>query len=307
MNRLVYLQTFLEAYRTGSLTRAAQKLGITQPAASSHIASLEGMMGKALFVRQARGVTATPAGDDLARSIAIHLDGLDATMTGAVARSSQLAGTVHLAGPAEYLTERIAPALIPLMTEGVRFRIQIGNRDRIYEALDGGHVDLAIVASRPDNSRYGLANLARERLQLVASEDLAERTRGREVTPEFLCRFPLVAYDETLPLVRTFFEEVFSKSADLQAAVTAPDLRILLSLIVKGAGWTVLPDYICESALRDGQLLELTTERPAPFNQLYLIWNKGALRHPRVVYVRDSLIAAIAASTSFVQGPAWRP
>jgi hypothetical protein len=67
---LIHLRTFLDAYRAGSLTRAAQRLGITQPAASAHIASLETMLGKPLFVRKARGVAPTPAADDLARAIA---------------------------------------------------------------------------------------------------------------------------------------------------------------------------------------------------------------------------------------------
>lgn len=297
MNHLVYLRTFLEAYRIGSLTRAAQHLGITQPAASSHIAALEQLLGKPLFQRQARGVTATPAGDDLARSIAAPLDEIDATMTAARARSSKLVGTVHLVGPAEYLTAKIARALVPLAREGIRFRIQTGNRDRIYEALDGGHADLAVTASRPETNRYGLTHLAREQLKLVASEDVVAKVKGREITPDFLCGLPLVAYDETLPLIRHFFEHVFDKQVDLQASVTAPDLRILLSLVIAGAGWTVLPDYLCDNELAGGQLAELPTAIPAPYNQLYLIWNKGALRHPRVVYVRDSLIANKPASS----------
>ena len=73
MNHLVYLRTFLDTYRAGSLTRAAQRLGISQPAASAHIAALEDMLGKPLFLRQARGVAPTAAAGDLARSV----DGVD--------------------------------------------------------------------------------------------------------------------------------------------------------------------------------------------------------------------------------------
>ncbi|MBT2134519.1 LysR family transcriptional regulator [Croceibacterium sp. LX-88] len=126
MNHLIYLRTFLDTYRAGSLTRAAQRLGITQPAASAHIAALETMLGKPLFVRQARGVAPTPAADDLARSIASNLDGIEATMTAAQARSDHLGGTVHLVGPAEYLSLQIAPALVPLLAEGLRLRLQTG-------------------------------------------------------------------------------------------------------------------------------------------------------------------------------------
>lgn len=290
MNHLIYLRTFLDTYRAGSLTRAAQRLGITQPSASAHIATLEEMLGKPLFVRQARGVAPTAAADDLARSVAAHLDGIETTMGAAQARSTHLSGTVHLVGPAEYLSARIGPALAPLVGEGLRLRIQTGNRDRIYAALGEGHADLAVTASPPDSNVHGFAELGRERLLLVAAPVLAERAKARTVTAEFLCGLPCIAYDETLPLLRPFFEQVFGKTPDMQAVATAPDLRILTGMAQAGTGWTVLPDYLCAEPLAAGSLVELPTARPGPDNTLYLVWNKTALRHPRVVHVRDFLL-----------------
>ena len=74
------------------------------------------------------------------------------------------------------------------------------------------------------------------------------------------------------------------------AAATAPDLRLLLEMAKAGAGWTVLPDYLCADAVTAGQLAVLPTPGATPENTLYLAWNKPALRHPRVVYVRDFLL-----------------
>ncbi|MFT3691226.1 LysR family transcriptional regulator [Paenirhodobacter sp.] len=290
MNHLIYLRTFLDTYRAGSLTRAAQRLGITQPAASAHIASLENLLGKPLFIRQARGVAPTPAADDLARSIAMNLDGIEATMVAAQARSAHLSGTVHLIGPAEYLSMRVAPALVPLIAEGLQLRIQTGNRERIYAALDEGHADLAVTASPPEGKTHGFAELGRERLLLVAAPAIAERAKARTVTDAFLCGMPCIAYDENLPLLREFFQQVFDKVPDIQAVATAPDLRILIEMAKAGAGWTVLPDYLCADALASGQLVELPTPKEPPVNALYLAWSKGALRHPRVVHVRDFLL-----------------
>ena len=290
MNHLIYLRTCLDAYRAGSLTRAAQRLGITQPAASAHIAALEAMLGKPLFVRQARGVAPTPAADDLARSVAAHLDGIEATMGAAQARSSRLSGTVHIVGPAEYLSLRIAPRLAPLTGEGLRLRIQTGDRARIYAALDEGHADLAVTASPPEGKAHGFAELGRERLLPVAAPSLAERAKARSVTAQFLCSLPCIAYGETLPLVREFFQRVFDKTPDMQAVATAPDLRLLLEMAKAGAGWTVLPDYLCADAVTADQLAVLPTPGAIPENTLYLAWNKPALRHPRVVYVRDFLL-----------------
>lgn len=103
---------------------------------------------------------------------------------------------------------------------------------------------------------------------------------------------PCIAYDENLPLIREFVQHVFGEAADMRAVATAPDLRLLLEMAKGGTGWTVLPDYLCEDALLSGQLVELPTSKEPPANTLYLAWNKGALRHPRIVYVRDFLLHA---------------
>lgn len=290
MDRLTQLRTFLETYRAGSLTRAAQRLGITQPAASGHLRSLEDFMGKTLFERRARGMAPTAAGDDLARAVAIHLDAIDARL-GALKAGAELEGTVHIAGPAEFLSARVAPLLVPLTQQGLRFRLQTGNRDHVRALLAKGAVDLAISSTRPDEASQGFAEIGRERLVLTGSAALADLIKGRAVTIELLEELPCIAYDEHLPLTREFCRTVFDATPKLQAAMTAPDLRLIVNAVAAGTAWTVLPDYLAAEPLRAGALVELPTTRNGPDNLLYLVWNKGALRHPRVVHVHDHLIA----------------
>ena len=60
------LRLFLIAHQEGSLTRAAEKAHLALPAVTKRIQDLEQLLGVALFDRHARGVTATPAGEELA-------------------------------------------------------------------------------------------------------------------------------------------------------------------------------------------------------------------------------------------------
>lgn len=294
MNQLVYLRTFLDAYRSGSLTRAANRLGITQPAASAHIQSLEASFGKALFNRLARGVSPTAAADDLARAIAPHLDALESSLDGLKLRSGSLQGTVHIAGPAEFLSVQLVPALVPLQTDGLKFRLQTGNRERVRTLLDEGTVDLAVTTSVPDEATHGHAEIGRERLLLVAAPEISKQIKGRSLAAAFLGNLPCLAYDEHLPLVREFIQAVFGETPAYQAVMTAPDLRLLANAVAAGAGWSVLPDYLAADYLAAGRMVELPTIRPGPENLLYLVWNKGASRHPRIAYVRDHIIASAA-------------
>jgi len=291
MSHLIQLRTFLETYRCGSLSRAAQRLGMTQPAASAHVKALETALGKSLFDRQARGVAATPIADELARSIAVHLDELEGSMEAMKAHSTDISGTLHLAAPAELMGARIAPLLAPLMGQGISFRIQTGGRDRLHALLSEGVVDLAVTASRTDSPEIAFQELARERLVLVAAPELARRILTRGVNRQTLESFPVIAYDEELPLIREFYQGVFGMSPVWRAQTTVPDLRVIDQFVRAGAGWSVLPDYLCQHSIAEGRMAALLPAAEGPEKSLYLAWNRLALRHPRVAFVRDRLLA----------------
>ena len=64
MSRLAHLRTFLEVYRQKSFSKAANALGITQPAVSQQVQALEVLIGKPLFIRQSRGVVPTDVAEE---------------------------------------------------------------------------------------------------------------------------------------------------------------------------------------------------------------------------------------------------
>jgi DNA-binding transcriptional LysR family regulator len=294
MSYLPQLRTFLEAYRTGSITKAADRLHLTQPAASAHIKSLEALMEKKLFIRHARGIKPTAIADDLARSIAPHLEQIETKFNAVRSRIGSVAGTIHLAAPAEFLDAKVLPAIASLLAHDLKVRIHLGGKERIYQLLDDGTVDLAITASQPQNKALECAEIEQETLVLVAANDWKKQNFIQPFDPQQLLSLPLIAYDEDLPLIRQYFAEVFQIQVNIQATVTVADLRIVRSLVLLGQGYTVLPKYLCEQHLQKETLSLLhQADRSGEFhlsNSLYLVWNKTSLRHPRVIYARDILL-----------------
>ena len=290
MSYLPQLRTFLEAYRAGSITKAADRLHLTQPAASAHIKSLETTIEKKLFTRHARGIKPTAIADDLARSIAPHLEQIETKFNAVRSRVATVAGTIHLASPAEFLDAKVLPAIASLLIHDIQVRIHLGGKERIYQLLDDGTVDLAITASQPQYKALDFAKVERETLVLVAATDWQKQHLTIPFDPNRLLDLPLIAYDEDLPLIRRYFTEVFQIKLDIQAVVTVADLRIVRSLVSLGQGYTVLPKYLCQQQLETGNLCLLHQTELNPSNNLYLVWNKYNLRHPRVVYARDRLL-----------------
>lgn len=104
--------------------------------------------------------------------------------------------------------------------------------------------------------------------------------------------WPWLAYDETMPMVRSYLAMVHS-DMPARTALVAGSLTLLRDAAIAGAGVTVLPDYLCREAIEDGSLVLVDPNADLPVNRIFLVWRKSALRQPRVVFVRDKCRAEL--------------
>ncbi|MFE1249156.1 LysR family transcriptional regulator [Streptomyces sp. NPDC058735] len=294
---LALLRTFVTVHRAGSFTRAAALLGLSQPAVTSQIRTLERQLGRPLFLRQARGVTPTGIGDELAHKAAPHLDALvEITETGLDDDSSLR--TLHLAGPPEFTAERALPALAELTREdgqGFALRASFGNAEETLEGLSAGHHDLAISTARPRGALLTATALCDEEHVLVAAPRWAEQlgTRQPGITPESaLEQVPVVEVHESLPFVSRYWASVFDSHPAVPGAVVVPDLRAVLACAAAGAGLAVLPRYLCASALARGDVVALHEPTVPPLRTYFLVVRTGTLAMPHVARAHEWLLRA---------------
>ncbi|MFB7052532.1 LysR family transcriptional regulator [Streptomyces vinaceus] len=297
---LALLRTFVAVHRAGSFTRAAALLGLSQPAVTSQIRTLERQLGRPLFHRRARGVTPTAVGDELAHKAAPHLDAL-LRITEAEREAAGALRTLHLAGPPEFLCLRVLPALAPLVGQGHTLRtvLQAGAE----EALDGlaaGHHDLVVTTARPRGGLFSATALCDEEHVLVAAPywaALVDPERLREAGPAALDGIPLVEVHETLPLVARYWAAVFETRPGTRpdaATVVAPDLRAVLECVRAGAGLAVLPRYLCQDALGSGQIVALLEPPVPPLRTWFLVVRTGSLALAHLARAHDRLLRAAA-------------
>ncbi|MEV5725152.1 LysR family transcriptional regulator [Streptomyces pharetrae] len=287
------LRTFLAVYRSGSFTAAAGLLGVSQPTVTTQIRALERQSGRELFERLPRGVAPTAVAHDLAARVAAPLDAL-AAATGQDTGADERAAPVHLAGPAELMCARVLPALAPLTAEGLRLRVTLGLTEALLEELRAGRHDLVIATYRPRGRALTAMPLMDEEFVLVAAPLWAGRLSGRVAAegPDALRAVPLVAYAEDVPIARRYWRHVFGTRLSRPAAVTVPDLRGVLAAVVAGAGFTVLPRYLCLDELSSGALVPLLEPEDPPINTGYLVQRPGRPENPDVTRVRDLLLEA---------------
>ncbi|MGP3957057.1 LysR family transcriptional regulator [Nonomuraea sp. 3N208] len=279
------LRTFLAVHRTGSITAAAQTLGLSQPAVTAQVKALEAALDRPLFDRLPRGVAPTPAADELARRVAAALDALDEVVESELPSDE----AVHLGGPAEFLCDVVMPMLAPLVRDGLRLRTTLGLSDDLLADLAAGRLDLVLSTIRPRGRGVQADPVYDEEFLLVAAPPLAATWR------DVKARVPLVAYAEDLPIVRRYWRTVYGRRPAMTAQVVIPDLRGVLSAVRAGMGISVLPAYLCRSDLAAGMLVTLAEPEEAPINTGYLAVRSGAQARPAVARVRAHLLEAFRA------------
>lgn len=292
------LRTFLGVYRAGSLTAAAPTLGLSQPTVTTQLRTLEHQLGRELFTRLPRGVQPTSSAHELAGQVAPHLDALAALdVAGTQGRTAPGARRhpVHLAGPAELLCERALPALAGLVATGVQLRVTTGLTDPLLDELRTGQHEIVVSTRRPTGRALTCLPLDEEEFVLVAAPSWWPGAAGPgDVRAVCLALqdVPLVAYADDLPIARRYWRAVFGKRLSAQAALTVPDLRGAVSALVAGAGYSVLPRYLCQDQIAAGRLVVLHVPERAPSNRNYLVLRPGAEVNPDVLRVRDALLEA---------------
>lgn len=186
------MEIFLHVCETGSLTKAAVALGLTQPSVSRSITSLEEQLGGALLLRTGRGVVLTELGEAALPRIRSLLNQVDEMYSdlGELGRSP--GGTVSIGILPSMIPPLVGKLFLQLRRKfpQIRLRIFEGFSNQIEEWLATGHVDIGLLAHyRSTNLRREGEELLRSRLMLVG---LPDQQMAPEVHFAELAQVPLV-------------------------------------------------------------------------------------------------------------------
>jgi DNA-binding transcriptional LysR family regulator len=270
MRDLELLATFLEVHRAGSLTAAAARLGMSQPAVTERLARLEERMGETLFVRSRGGAVPTPAGDRLALRVADPVDRLRDVWS---SPGEEPSGQVRIGGASDVVAARVIPALAAPPLGAVRLAFTLGLADDLLDALVRGELDLVVSSVRRPDPAIRYRGLVDEEFVLVGAPALARRIDPGRLADDpaaALAHLPLVAYDEHLSIVRRYWRGQFGRRPANEVAVVVPDLRGVLAAVVAGAGISALPRYVADPAIAAGSVEVLHHPEEPPINTLHL-------------------------------------
>lgn len=145
------LEAFLACSEEGNFTRASEKLGLSQSALSQRILNLESDLGSILFSRSRKGVSLTPAGQELLKYCKIK-DSLETDLLSRIKTDirGNISGHIRIGGFSSIMRSAVLPALADLLqlNPQLNFTFKNGEIDELPELLNNGEIDYMILYSK---------------------------------------------------------------------------------------------------------------------------------------------------------------
>ncbi|MEV0172396.1 LysR family transcriptional regulator [Streptomyces sp. NPDC050803] len=279
------LELLLAVARLGSLGGAARELGITQPAASSRIRSMERQLGVALVDRSPRGSRLTDAGalvTDWARRVVEAAEAFD---VGAQALRDRRDSRLRVAASMT-IAEYLLPGWLLALRAGrpdTAVSLLAGNSAAVAERLLADEADLGFVEGLTVPTGLDSVVVAHDRLIVVTAPAHPWARRRRPLAARELAETPLILREEgsgTRQVLDTALGGLARPLIELSSTTAVK------AAAVSGAGPAVLSELAVREELSMRRLVSIPVEDISLARALKAVWPTG---HRPVGPARDLL------------------
>lgn len=319
MDKLRAIEYFVGAAADGSLSAAANRFGVTVPAVSKLIGSLERALGARLFERSARGLALTPAGEEYLAACQSVVETLAAADDSVGRARTQFAGPVALAIQNVLAQHCLAPVLGRFHARHPGIRLDVRDFATGREAdVEGADLRVSLVwDEQPDQV---VRVLARPRLIVCAAPSYWARN-GMPTHPRELeghnC-FVLRAIRGTAMDHWPFERDGEQHAAVIHGWMTVSNVNrdVAVATALAGEGVVRSLDIVLEEHLRSGRLVAALSDWSATdAPSVRLMARPAAMRMPRVRATAEFLkevfadierrCAALPGARAQPTAPAW--
>jgi molybdate transport repressor ModE-like protein len=297
------LELLVVVARTGSLSAAANELGITQQAASSRIRTAEALVGASLLARTRRGSALTQTGDLVVQWASRVVDAAEQLDAGIAALRNDRRAHLNIAAS---LT--IAEYLLPGWLVAVRarqealgiarteFTMTAANSERVVKLVASEDADLGFVEGPepPRGLRRRLIGVD-ELVVVVGPTHPWARRSSRRVSATTLAATPMVAR-EAGSGTRRVLERALRDLPAVPPALELASTAAVRSAVAAGAGPAALSEHAVHDDVVSGRLILVTVAGLDLSRRLHAVWTRGA--NPPPGPARDLVQWAVTHSQS---------
>lgn len=292
-DRWLETEVFIRVAESGSFSRAARELGLSQPSASRIVTGLEARLGVKLLLRTTRNMTLTEAGSaflEKARHAAANLEEAEDAARGI----DSLRGTLRLALPVMYGSRAIIPVLPAFLARYPELRIEITMRDERQNLVAAG-VDIAIRMGTLEDSTFGARQITSVPRMLVASPAYLAG-RGVPEAPEELAFHDVILHEpgvvtdnSTLKLFKAGTGQIVT----LHGRIRIDAASGVLAAAMAGLGIANVTTVMSAHERQDGSLVQVLPDYELEPLKVFAVYPSGPRPSARIRALVAYLITAL--------------
>lgn len=238
MSTPLQLRSFVTVVDEGGFTAAAERLGLTQPAVSRAVSTLERQLGGPLLVRGRGGLSLTDAGAVALGHAREALRHLTLMRSAVAAVAGEVTGTLSLASLPSATASLVAPQLRTFTARhpAVTVRLLEGGEQEVRDWLDQGAAEAGVVALPVQGLDWAVLGAQ----EMVAVVPAGHRLAGwDQVDYAELAKEPFIR--STGGCAEVFMPVARGLGVDLDVAFEARDMSAVVKIAGAGLGVSILP------------------------------------------------------------------
>ncbi|GAB4347157.1 MAG: LysR family transcriptional regulator [Oricola sp.] len=286
---------------TGQLALAAERLAMTQPAASRMLASMERQIGAPLFVRHPKGMTPTTVGEILARNADSLLRGVEQAFLEADAALAGRAGTVRVGSVTGGAVAFVVPAIRQLKktAPGADIHVDVAPSDELIAGLVRGDYDFVLSRIPPgtDARQFAVRRGRVEVIRFLVRRGHPITARGT-LKPQDLAGWEWVIQAPHTPMRQAVEETFITHGIPLpDEVVNTTSLLVMISYLAATDAIAPITREVADLLApgdADGRFTALHLEDPIIINPYHLVALKGRAMSPLAAELRDRVYDGLA-------------
>lgn len=267
------LQYFLAVAREESITKAAERLRMTQPPLSRQLKDLEDELGKQLLIRGSKKVTLTEDGMLLRKRAEELVDLMEKTKAELTSSNENINGNIHIGCGETEAISFLAKAAWDLQQKHplIHYHIYSGDAERVMERLDKGLIDFGLLVGPVDVNKYDYIRLPLKDTWGVLMRKDSTLAEKDSIIAEDLWDKPLIISHQT-SINSEMFSWLKTDIAKLNIVATYDLVYNASQFVKKGFGYVIALD----------KLINTTGDSDLCFRPLYptleaglcIVWKK---------------------------------
>ena len=263
--KISHLRTYLKVASTGSFTRAAQELFMTQPTVTHHIQSLEQELGHQLFIRSTSNIRLTSEGKYLVQKsneIFRIIDEIKGSSTG---QDKGICGALNIAA-SSVMGDYYLPEILKIIIEqypNIEIKLHFGTAYTIATWVQNGFVDIGLAPLSPGFSRLNFTPLVVEPCVLAISTSRYDLYR-KELENGNFTNQPFILREKGTKIHDLAMKWLKKQScySDLRTPIILSNMESIKNLVLTDAGVTIIPRRCVMQQIQNGTMIDAKSYIP---------------------------------------------